>query len=151
MREFISYEPGSPDRISLYMRVGFCFGCPDPLGNVPPHSFRFDEFYSVDGTRNACRIIPSTYHYTCLWTQLQYYNIPDAHVFRMYTVHWTHSSPTKAAKSWIRIYIAKPKFKKIYNFFRSYVCISNIVRLSVTKMKWITGRRWQNRGLTQCW
>lgn len=60
-------------------------------------------------------------------------------MFRMYTLRLTHSSPTKAAKFRIIIYIVRPKKKKKSAFsFRSYVMIWNIVCVS-PKLNVITG------------
>lgn len=113
MREFISYEPGSPDLISLYMRVCFCFGCCDPLGSLPPHSFRAIRFHSVDGTRNACQIILSNAT-TRHGTELQYLTVSDARLILTCTVQLiqlTQFSPTKATEFAIFVYLVRPKFK----------------------------------------
>ena len=58
-------------------------------------------------------------------------------MFRMYALRLTHSSPTKAAKFRIRIYIIRPKFKKKSKFFS--VVTYEFGTLCVTKMNVTTG------------
>ena len=113
-----SYLMNRDLQIASHFKWGWAFVLDVPTLLVTYHHTHSDpsKFHSVDATRNACRIVRSKFHFTYRWIQLKYLYIPDALMFRMYTLRLTHSSSTKAAKFRIRIYIARLEFKNVQFF-----------------------------------